>query len=240
MTPLLAAIQFLTRIPTPQLPFTGRTLPNATAWFPLVGTLLGALAALLHHLLTPHLSPVLAALATVTFLVLLTGALHEDALADCADAFGLSRPKTRTIEIMRDSAIGSFGASALILAFAARILLLAALPATRTTPILIAALTFSRWSTLPLTLLPPATPERGQGMTIARRTPPLALIFGTITTLAVAFLTHTLIPLAISAILTALAALYFHRRLQGTTGDCFGATNQLVEIAVLTCGAWHP
>ena len=239
--PPLAAIQFLTRMPVPAYPFSDRTLPRATAWFPLVGAALGLLAALTHQLLAPHLSRPIVAIAIVTLLVLITGALHEDALADCADAFGLPRTRERTLAILHDSAIGSFGAAALALSLLARIALIATIPLDHLTPSLIAALAISRWSVLPLSLLPSAT-LTGRGSSIARQLSPPILILGTLATVAVLILTlHTaaLIPAFAALIVIALTAAFYHRRLGGTTGDCFGATIQLVEITVLLCGVWH-
>ena len=244
LAPPLAAVQFLTRIPVPGFAFDDRTLPRAVAWFPAVGALLGLVAALAHRLLVPHLPRTVVAVAVVTLLVALTGALHEDALADCADAFGLPRSRERTLAILHDSAIGSFGGAALALALLARIALVAALPLDRVAPTLVAALTLSRWAVLPLSLLPPAG-TGGRGSTIAGQVPLPALVLGTIVTsgvVALAFRTtaSTGLATALAALVViALTAAFYRRRLGGVTGDCFGATIQLVEITVLFCGVWH-
>ncbi|ADW69083.1 cobalamin-5-phosphate synthase CobS [Granulicella tundricola MP5ACTX9] len=156
---LLAAVQFLTRIPTPQIPYTDRTLSDALAYFPLIGLLIGTLAALVNQFLAPHLSRPLSALCTVTFTVLITGALHEDGLADCADAFFGHHSRERTLAILRDSRIGTYGAAALALSLGARVLLVAALPLNHVFPYLIAAHTLARWSPLPLSYLPPPAPK---------------------------------------------------------------------------------
>ena len=242
LAPPLAALQFLTRIPIPAIPYDEETLPRATAFFPLVGAFLGSLGALAYHILSAHLTSAVAAIVTVTLLVLLTGALHEDALADCADAFGLPRTRERTLAILHDSAIGSFGACALALSLFARAALIAALPAGRMTPILIAAMTLSRWSILPLTLLKPASPG-GRGSGIAGSVSRLSLTFGSILAGGVVLCTlHTAawVPALASLLVVAGSAAFYKRRLGGITGDCFGATVQLVELTVLLCGAWHP
>jgi adenosylcobinamide-GDP ribazoletransferase len=238
---LLAALQFLTRIPIPAIPYTERTLADAMIYFPLIGLAIGAGTGLLHKLLLPHLTRPLVALAVVTATVLITGALHEDGLADCADAFGSHHPRIRTLEILRDSRIGSYGAIALTLTLAARILLIAALPLDRTMPFLISAHVLSRWSSLPLTMLPAARPDSGQGVKVAQQTPRISLIVTTLFMVAAItyFLRYAAIaPVAAASAVTALTALFYFRRIGGVTGDCFGATNQLVEIAVLACGAW--
>ena len=243
VAPPLAAVQFLTRIPVPAFWFDDRTLPRAVGWFPLAGTGLGWLAAWGHHLLAPHLSRTVAGVLGVALLVAITGALHEDALADCADAFGLRRTRERTLAILHDPAVGSFGVAAVCLSLVARAGLIAALPLDRVTPVLVAALTLSRWAALPLALLPSATPANGRGSLIARQVSALTLGWGSAcATAVVVFVLHAaaVVPVLAAFAIVALTAAFYHHRLGGTTGDCFGATIQLVEIAVLCCGAWHP
>jgi adenosylcobinamide-GDP ribazoletransferase len=238
---LLAAVQFLTRIPVPAISYTDRTLADAMIYFPLIGLAIGATAGFLHRLLVQHLTRPLAALVVVSVTVLITGALHEDGLADCADAFGSYHPRERTLEILRDSRIGSYGAIALALSLAARILLMAALPLDRVMPILISAYILSRWSSLPLTLLPAARTDSGQGVKVAQRTPHISLILASVFSLAVVgYLLRiaAIAPISAACLVTALTSVFYFRRIGGVTGDCFGATNQLVEIAVLGCGAW--
>ena len=189
-----------------------------------------------------HVSTIVSALFATLLLILITGALHEDGLADCADAFGSHHPLDRTLAILRDSRIGTYGTLALILSVLARILLLAALPLDRATPTLITAHVLARWSSLPLALLPAARPaEDGQGARVAKQISRPALLLGTLITLAItatALRFHALVPILLAVTITALTGAFYKRRIGGVTGDCFGATNQLVEIAVLLCGAW--
>ncbi len=236
-----AAVQFLTRLPTPTLAWQQTTLSHALIFFPAVGLSLGAAAGGVSLLLRPHLPGGIVALLTVLFLILVTGGLHEDGLADCADAFGSHHGKERTLAILHDSRIGTYGALALILSIGSRILLLAALPSDRILPVLVAAVTLSRWSILPLSLLPPANPGTGQGATIAGRTSPLVFLLGTAFAMAVVggALRVEAIPMVLgAATIVLLSAGFYRRRIGGTTGDCFGATVQLVELAVLLVGVW--
>ena len=122
-----AALAFLTRLPSG--PLEGADFARAPGWFAMVGLLIGTLCAGLWVLADWAWSPVLAALAAVTLGLLLTGALHEDGLADTVDGLGSGRPTERALEIMRDSRIGSFGALALCIALAARVAALVALGA---------------------------------------------------------------------------------------------------------------
>ena len=240
---LLTAIQFLTRIPLPTLPYDASSLARSVKFFPVVGALIGSLAAALHYLLAPHLPRLLAALFVLTFLILVTGAFHEDGLADCADAFGCTRDRNRILTIMHDSRIGTYGGVALTLSLLARLLLLASLPLDAVAPYLISAHILCRWTTLPLShFLPAARPAtEGQAARIASLTSTTSLILGTLFSfIAVIFLLRAgaIIPILSAILLTFLSALYYKKRLGGVTGDCFGATNQLAEIGVYLCGAW--
>jgi adenosylcobinamide-GDP ribazoletransferase len=246
-TEFLTAVQFLTRLPLPALPYSSNSLSRAVKFFPLAGLLIGAAAALVHRLLAPHLSRLVTALLVVAFVALLTGCLHEDGLADAADGFGGGRSREQVLAILKDSRIGSYGGAALALALGARVLLLASLPLAQVAAYLITAHVLARWTTLPLSYsLAPARSatgetDAGQGARIARLTTRGTLVAGSAISVAIAILAlHTRAVSAIFAALlvTLLSGLYYRRRLGGVTGDCFGATNQLTEIAVYLSGAW--
>src|SRR5258706_378737 len=116
MKPLLAAIAFLTRIPVPsQWSFDAADVGRATRWFPLIGALIGIAYYLAFRALSPFLSPLVIGLMLVGLEAILTGALHLDGLADTADGFGGGSTREDVLRIMRDHAIGSYGAIALIL-----------------------------------------------------------------------------------------------------------------------------
>ncbi len=101
------------------------------------------------------------------YLVLITGCLHEDGLADVADSLGGWNPEQR-LAILHDSHIGSYGAAALVLSLLSRAVLLAGLPLEHFTAYLVSAHVLCRWSTLPLSYyLPPARDSEGQGARIA-------------------------------------------------------------------------
>ena len=243
----LSATQFFTRVPVPPQIHETDSLSGAVKLVPAVGLLVGASAALLHHLVSPHLPRLVAALLVVTYLIFLTGCLHEDGLADTADGFGGGCGRDQILLILRDSRIGTYGAAALTLSLLARLLLLASLPSPQVGPYLIAAHVLCRWTTLPLSyFLPPARAQAagsvdGQGARVAQLTTLGTSVGGTIFSFAVAGLAlrrHAYIPIFSTIIVTVLSALYYKRRIGGITGDCFGATNQLAEIAVYLCGAW--
>lgn len=239
---IVVAFQFLTRIPMPSIAFEADSLSRATKFFPLVGLIVGSGAVLLQKLLIFQMSRPLVALIVLVYLVLITGCLHEDGLADTADGFGGGRTKDQILVILKDSRIGSYGATALVLSLLARYLLLASLPLEHFAAYVISSHVLCRWSSLPLSyFLPPAREQDGQGARIAKLTSLASLIFGSAFSFAVvAFaLRWSAVASVLVAILTvALSGWLYARRIGGVTGDCFGATNQLTEIAVYFCGVW--
>jgi adenosylcobinamide-GDP ribazoletransferase len=240
---MATAFQFLTRIPMPTMTFEADSLSRAVKFFPLVGLVVGSGVVLLQMVLTPHLNRPLVALILLVYLVLVTGCFHEDGLADTADAFGGGWNRDQILLIMRDSRIGSYGGTALALSLLARYLLLASLPLEHFAAYVISAHVLCRWSSLPLSyFLPPAREQDGQGARIAKLTSLTSLIFGSVCCFAVvgfALRKAAVAPLVVTMLTIGLSGWVYWRKLGGVTGDCFGATNQLTEIAVYFCGAWN-
>jgi adenosylcobinamide-GDP ribazoletransferase len=245
VTDVVTAFQFMTRLPMPRVPFEPGSLARSVKFFPLVGCVVGMGAAGLHAVLIPHLGRAVAAWLIVLYLVLITGCFHEDALADVADSFG-AWTRERRLEIMRDSRIGSYGAVAMMLSIAGRMLLLRDLPPEHFAAYVVVAQVLCRWSTLPLSYFLPRArsgneQDAGQGARIAQLTSRSTLLLGSILSMIVAVVAlqrAAIAPLVIVALLTAASGRFFLRRLGGVTGDCFGATNQVAEIAVYLCGVW--
>ena len=239
---VLAAFQFLTRIPTPPIEFESDSLSRAVKFFPLVGLVVGSGAVLLQRLVKHHLDRSVTALVVLVYLVLVSGCLHEDGLADAADGFGGGESKHQILEILKDSRIGSYGAAALMLSLLARFALLAALPTGHFAAYVISAHVLCRWSSLPLSyLLPPAREENSQGARIAGLTSLSSLIFGSGFAFAIVIFAlrwSAVVPLLAALFVTVLSGWYYFRKIGGVTGDCFGATSQLAEIAVYFCGVW--
>jgi adenosylcobinamide-GDP ribazoletransferase len=240
---IAAAFQFLTRLPMGWLPYRPDALSRSAAYFPLVGLAVGAASAGIYWALAPHLPAQLAALAVVLFTVLVTGGLHEDGLADTADAFGGGHGKEKILAILRDSRIGSYGALAIVFSVVGRTLLLAALPAAGALKYIVAAEVLSRWTVLPLgAALPAARENEGQGARLARHISAASVALGTLLACGIvgfALRTAVWMPLAAACAVVLCFGLYCKRRIGGVTGDCFGAAIQLTSIAVYLCGVWH-
>jgi adenosylcobinamide-GDP ribazoletransferase len=235
----LVATQFLTRLPVTPREYSARRLAASTVFFPLVGLLVGAGGVLLHWMLSPYVNRSVVVVVILIYLVTVTGGLHEDALADAADGFGGGWTREQILAIMRDSRMGSFGAVAIVLALLGRFVFLTNLPAQRFSGYLLAGQVLSRWTTLPLAyFLPSARVGDGQGA-IAQKVSVVSLLIGTVLSAGITgiFLkqrTSWLLLVAIGAVI--LTGAYYRRRIGGVTGDCFGATIQITELAVYFSG----
>jgi adenosylcobinamide-GDP ribazoletransferase len=241
LSDLASAAGLLTRLPL------GRKGPRQASeaggshparCYPLVGLGVGALAAAAFALATwLALPPFAAALVALNVAILVTGALHEDGLADVADGFGGGADRARKLAIMRDSRIGTYGVLALVLVLTARGGSLAALAEPWAVgAALIAAHSVSRAGLAALMFaLPPA---RSDGLAAATGRPGggdtvTALVLGAIAAGLVLEPAVALVAIAACAVLQAGLGLQARRQIGGATGDVLGAAQQLGEAAVL-------
>jgi adenosylcobinamide-GDP ribazoletransferase len=244
MTPLQArlaeaqlAVMLLTRLPAGQM----RTVPaiGAAVWaFPLVGALVGAIAAaVLAVALWLGVPASLAAGVALAAGILATGGLHEDGLADVADGFGGGRDRARKLEIMRDSRIGSYGGLALILSLGMRwqavALLAAASP--KLAALALISLAISSRAGLPLALLwMPAARSNGMGKAAAGVVPGRAFAAAGFAVLALGLLCGPMVALWVIVAQGAVQGLFARaalRQIGGQSGDVLGAMQQLAELA---------
>lgn len=232
----LGAVQFLTIVPVPGI----TSPPGASAvFFPLVGALLGAAGGLLLEAARGYVPFTLVSLLVLAFWTLITGGLHEDGFADVADAFRAYRSPEKIHAILKDSRVGAHGALALMFLLIVRWQALSAI-AVEAIPALAAALALGRAAVVALLW---ATPPSGSGsaMTMSR-----SLGSGTAALVIVQAIAFGMWPgarpasflLGGSVLIVLLARRYFLRRIGGVTGDCLGATEQIVEtwcLVVYTC-----
>lgn len=240
-TLLLVALQFLTRLPVSlagELP--ADSLAESARYFPIVGAIVGLGAVAIDLLIAARAGRNASVVLILIYLVVVTGGLHEDGLADAADGFGGGWTKDRVLSIMRDSHVGSFGAVAIGCSLLARFAFLTSLPATKFHGVLIAGQVLGRWATVPLArVLPPARSEDGQGARMAQKTSTTALVVASALMALIVVATCQLAAvwmIAIACVVAALTGAYYRRRLGGITGDCLGATCQLTESAVYLTG----
>ncbi len=249
----LLALQFFTRIPvTGRLAdwvgFSPEALRASSAHFPGVGWLVGLITASAYGLVVWRLpeqpaAPWVAAWVATVLGVMLTGAFHEDGLADLCDGLGGSLERERALEIMKDSRIGSFGAAALVLALVGKLALLGLLGQANAALAgwaLFAAHVASRFAPLlVIWRLPHVGDVAGsKSKPLADAIAPRALAAALLWWLASLALLHALqpaVPWWGGVIGAALALAWMHRmlarRLQGFTGDGLGAVQQVCELA---------
>ncbi len=263
----LLAIQFFTRIPVTGrmaawVGFSPAMLRASAAHFPGVGVVVGALVAGLTAVLLAGLppgpfAPLVAAVLGTVLSVMVTGAFHEDGLADVADGLGGSSDRDRALRIMKDSRVGAFGALALVLALLSKVALLAHIgsvsPRWMVLGIFAAHVVSRTWPLLLIRLMPHVGDAAGS------KSKPLAdqISLGSLvaagmwcfTALALVFVGYDAIdsgvtrvptgspasPLLLALFASSLGFAYMGRllwqRLQGFTGDGLGATQQLCELA---------
>ncbi|WP_299283035.1 adenosylcobinamide-GDP ribazoletransferase [uncultured Tateyamaria sp.] len=230
---LPVALVLLTRLPLPHLPDHVFGHGASAVWaYPLVGAILGLIVSALAAILSVFgLPPAIIAGLSLAALVILTGAMHEDGLADSADGLWGGFDPARRLEIMKDSRIGAYGVLALILGMGLRWLgfaevtwtgLITALVVSRAMmPVLMHALPHAREDGLARSVGAPDMLSVGIGVGLAAL---CALICAG---------GAGLVALIIAALVTALIGGIAKAKLGGQTGDILGATQVITEIAVL-------
>jgi adenosylcobinamide-GDP ribazoletransferase len=233
----VAALAFLTRVPVGRrLELDGGDVARAGLAFPLVGAGLGAVVGGTAAILAGPLSPLLAASLALVAGALLTGALHLDALADTADALG-ARSRERALEVMRDHAVGAYGAVAIGLDLLVKATALAALAGKgQVLPFAIAAGALSRAVPVPLAAaLPYARTGTGLAHSLTEGAWARAAAATTaailVAVLAVGF--DGLVLAVCATVLAGSLGTLFARWLGGVTGDALGAAVELAELAAL-------
>lgn len=236
------AVSFLTRVPIGRaVAIDGGDVARGTLLFPLVGAAVNAVAGGLAVLLYPWLPSFPAAAIAVAAAILLTGALHVDALADTFDAAG-ARTRERALEIMRDSRVGAYGATAIVLGLLIKVGAVAALlDRGEALPALVAAGALSRAASPPLAaLLPYPRAEGGPGSVLAGRVSRAAaaatVALGISAAVLVGGIDGAWMALA-ALVTTSLLGIVYLRRLGGATGDGLGAAAELSETVALVVAA---
>ena len=230
------AVRFFTRLPVPAwVGHSSAALERSSRYFPAVGLVVGAIAAVVFavtSLLWPKTLAVLASMATTLYV---TGAFHEDGWSDMVDGFGGGWGKTRILEIMKDSRIGSFGAVALVIMLLTKFCALVEIDLTLVPLALICGHAVSRLCATTLLHTLEYVRDEGKAKPLATGIGRGGLAFAALT----ALLPLLLLPSPASALLgvlfAALATLWlarlFKRQIGGYTGDCLGATQQFAEVA---------
>jgi adenosylcobinamide-GDP ribazoletransferase len=239
------ALQFFTRLPIPRwVGFEPHWLHHASRYFPLVGLVVGTVAAAVYWAAAQVLPPAVAVLLSTAAGIYLTGAFHEDGFADTCDGLGGGMTRERALEIMKDSRIGAYGAIGIILLLAVKCAALAHLPVAAAVAALCVAHPLSRLMAASLIWQMEYARAEGKAKPMAQQMTgaefAIAAACCVPATLAVLYLGWLdWRGIAIGIVAMVLVARWFagklRQRLGGYTGDGLGAVQQLTEAAFYLC-----
>jgi adenosylcobinamide-GDP ribazoletransferase len=249
------ALQFFTRLPIPSwVGFEASWLQHASRYFPLVGCVVAAIAAVVYAASALVLPAPVAAVLSTAASIYLTGAFHEDGFADTCDGLGGGLTRERVLEIMKDSRIGAYGAIGIVCMLAAKLSALAMLPPRVAVGALFLAHPLSRLAAASLIWKLEYVRGEGKAKPLAQQMTSAEFTIAFLSALLpvpVLLATGWIAPETVLAALLAalLAAVWLgrklHKRLGGYTGDCLGAVQQVAEVfiyigvlATLGHGAW--
>lgn len=235
---LWSALLYFTRLPLPcPARYDAQDLRRAAGWWPLTGMLVGGLVAVLCLLLGRVLPQGIACALGLLGGILLSGAMHEDGLADVCDGLGGGSTRERALEIMKDSSVGAFGAIALIVSLGLRWQSLCALPLELLPVALLSAHALSRAAAVSLMAgldyARPEGPSKARALAHRMGGGRLALAWGLGCLPLVCLPTGMLWVALLPPLAAGCAGLWFWKRLGGYTGDCLGAAQQFGELAML-------
>lgn len=225
------ALQFLTRLPTPRVDDSrSDDLARAALYFPAAGLVIGICLALIMRILL-GVNPWIAAIAVLVAWIWITGALHLDGLGDVADAFGAAHGRPdRFVAVLGDPHAGSFAVVVIALQIAAKLVLLAHLPAAMAPWALILIPAWARWGTQVWSAwLPSLKPGLGASVTNSVGWPVIAGWGVALTVVAAIGARPTLLALLVIPGIV----FYWQRRLGGITGDGLGASIEVTETLLL-------
>lgn len=237
---LRSAVAFLTVIPVA----AGEGKPAARlgrAYFPAVGAVLGLLAGAVFALTAAITTPLLAAVAAVAVLAALTGGLHLDGVADAADGLFGRGPTVQRLEIMRDPRVGSFGAIALIVVLLGDVAALSALTPAGAIVALVVAGALSRWAMLWVIAFLPYVRESGLGVAAGGANRAFDVILGSVVAVLCCLLDwrHAAFAILLVGVSASVVGVVARRRIGGATGDIYGATCEVCQLAALIAFAVH-
>ena len=238
----LIALQFFTRLPIPRwVGYQPAWLQQSSRYFPLVGTVVAAICGATYMVAGWLLPSPIAVLLAVAAGIYLTGAFHEDGFADMCDGFGGGLTRERVLEIMKDSRIGAYGAIGILCLLAIKAGALVSLPTAVVVAALFIAHPLSRLAAVSLIWLMDYARDEGKAKPMAQSMSTGEFVVAAFCGLLPAIMCGLLGMLdwsaLVLALLAAIASAWFlgrkcQRRLQGYTGDCLGAVQQVAEVAV--------
>jgi adenosylcobinamide-GDP ribazoletransferase len=233
----LAALQLLTSIPIPlKRELSPAQLGRATAYFPLVGLIIGGILAGLNWLLCLILPSSVTNILLIVTLVIITGALHLDGFADTCDGIAGHKSVEERWKVMHDSRTGAFGVVGIALLLIAKFVALDSIPTTVMTGALLIVPVIGRWAMVYAIFAFRYARPQGLGTAYKNATGKVQIIVATLITLAIAGALYPLLAyagfLVVGGIwiVATMMGFYFRYKFAGQTGDTYGATNEVAEV----------
>ncbi|MRX38255.1 adenosylcobinamide-GDP ribazoletransferase [Flavobacterium sp. LC2016-23] len=242
------ALMFYTRIPCPKnIDHNPNYLNKATRYFPLIGWIVGSISFLAFYIFSLFLSAEIAVILAIIASILTTGAFHEDGFADVCDGFGGGWTKEKILMIMKDSAIGAYGAIGLVLLFLLKFKLLSASVLLFQTGdpfsvlliflLFVSAHALSRLAAISIIF----THEYSRDDASSKSKPIAksntwkevlgAFFFGLVPLFVLSYFKYQILLVLLPVFLTRyFLARYFQKWIDGYTGDCLGAAQQVCEV----------
>jgi adenosylcobinamide-GDP ribazoletransferase len=242
------ALLFYTRIPCPKnIDHNPDYLNKASRYFPLIGWIVGGISFLAYYISSMMFSPEIAIILSIVAGIITTGAFHEDGFADACDGFGGGWTKDKILLIMKDSAIGAYGAIGIVLLFLLKFQVLCHLISsfnswnleslTKNLLLFVSAHSISRLASISIVF----THQYSRDDATSKSKPIAqsytwrevlgALFFGLLPLLIMSYfqwqILFVLLPIFVTRFLL---ARYFQKWIDGYTGDCLGATQQVCEV----------
>ena len=233
------ALSFFSRLPIPaSTPYSTERMNRSGRYFALVGLLLGGICAAVYQLFNMVLPPSVSVVMTMVVSLLLTGAFHEDGLADMADGIGGGMTLDKRLTIMKDSRLGTYGAATLMMGLLVKYVTLVELTAiTSMVAVWIVGYTASRAVAASLISTMPyvSDPEGSKSKPLANTQRPGELLFlaccGVLPALFIG-IDFTVMVIVLALLFHVLFRHWLLRRIGGYTGDCLGAAQQMMELLI--------
>ncbi|NMA01548.1 MAG: adenosylcobinamide-GDP ribazoletransferase [Clostridia bacterium] len=237
MKGFIIALQFMTRIPLfITIEMDNKDFGRSSRFFPLVGLVIGTILALAYYFANWFFPPLVLGALILILEIIITGGIHFDGFIDTMDGILSARPRERVFEIMKDSRVGAHGVTALLCLVLLKFSLLVSLSSSYILFILLLMPVLGRWAMVfCLAFFPYAKPE-GLGKIFWEETDKVQwyLITGLIFLLSFIFLPNVFLIIFVITLLVALTPmLLINKKLQGHTGDTYGAINEITEVIFL-------
>ena len=242
LAPFFSALRFLTIIKVPfwredwSAENAQRQFARSLIYYPLVGLVIGLILAAAYWLFSSWMPPILIGVIIVALMAWLTGALHLDGFADCADGVAASHKDEVTRDrIMKESTVGAMAVIAVVILLLLKFAALSSISDDVMIKALIVTPVLSRWAMANMVYIFPYKRKSGMGQMLKELRAPYVIIVPTLVTLIITFLAFNWVSLLIMAIAIfsmLLCAFFYKRKLHGISGDTYGATNEITEVVI--------